>query len=270
MRDAVVSRVLPAGLRVSVTERVPRVIVRNRDGRLVWVDDDAVHARALRRPRRRRLLLPRLDEATSKTARRENRERVAVVSNSRRDWERAGMSTRVSEVDLADLRDVRVHLAGADAGIQVSLITKSDDSGGAATTDEARAPQDYSKRFREALKLLDRRRAPAARMRPLHRHGPGRSPVFGYHPCGSGRVGAAALTGRSRSPPRPSNARAARKSAAAGATKEVKEGEKKKNDGRRARKAAESDRQRARRRGRAARMSQRRGFMAAASDESQT
>ncbi|MDQ3907467.1 MAG: FtsQ-type POTRA domain-containing protein, partial [Acidobacteriota bacterium] len=42
VRTAVVTRVLPTGLRVRVTERVPRVVVRLNSGRFVWVDEDAV------------------------------------------------------------------------------------------------------------------------------------------------------------------------------------------------------------------------------------
>src|SRR5215204_4613609 len=42
VRDAVVTRVLPHGLRVRVSEREPRIITRANSGRLVWVDDDGV------------------------------------------------------------------------------------------------------------------------------------------------------------------------------------------------------------------------------------
>jgi cell division protein FtsQ len=42
VRRAVVSRVLPDGLRVRIVEREQRAVVRTSEGRLVWVDDDAV------------------------------------------------------------------------------------------------------------------------------------------------------------------------------------------------------------------------------------
>jgi len=42
VRKAVVSRVLPSGLRVRITERTPRAVVRTSAGRFVWVDDDGV------------------------------------------------------------------------------------------------------------------------------------------------------------------------------------------------------------------------------------
>ena len=42
VRTAVVSRVLPDGIRVRITEREPRAVVRTVAGRFIWVDDDAV------------------------------------------------------------------------------------------------------------------------------------------------------------------------------------------------------------------------------------
>ncbi|HEX9918784.1 MAG TPA: FtsQ-type POTRA domain-containing protein, partial [Pyrinomonadaceae bacterium] len=42
VRQAVVTRVLPSGLRVRITERTPRAVVRTAAGRFVWVDDDGV------------------------------------------------------------------------------------------------------------------------------------------------------------------------------------------------------------------------------------
>jgi hypothetical protein len=233
VRDAVVTRVLPAGLRVRVTEREPRVIMRNREGRLVWADDEGVQLGAAV-PGDEDFFFRGLDEATTETARRENRERMAVGLELKADWERAGLSKRVSEVDLADLRDVRVHLAGVDSGIQVSLITQSDDAKRSATTDDARAPQDYSKRFRDALKALDQEgRANGLKCVSYIIMSPGRSPVFGYHPCGSGE--SAGDAGAPSSQPAAVVAAvpaAARKSAGGGvAPKEVKKAEKKKDAG---------------------------------------
>src|ERR1044072_7821426 len=43
VRTAVVTRVLPDGIRVRITEREPKAVVRNAGGRFIWVDDDAVY-----------------------------------------------------------------------------------------------------------------------------------------------------------------------------------------------------------------------------------
>jgi len=185
VRDAVVTRVLPSGLRVRVTEREPKVIMRNREGRLVWADDEGVQLGAAV-PGDEDFFFRGLDEATTDAARRENRERMAVGLELKADWERAGLSKRVSEVDLADLRDVRVHLAGADSGIQVSLVMPNDEAKRAsAAADEAGAPQDYSKRFRDALKALDQQGRTRGAQCVSYIVSSGRLPVLGYRPCGS-------------------------------------------------------------------------------------
>src|SRR3569832_2722580 len=43
VRTAVVTRVLPDGIRVRITEREPKAVVRTAAGRCMWVDDDAVY-----------------------------------------------------------------------------------------------------------------------------------------------------------------------------------------------------------------------------------
>lgn len=166
VRDAVVSRVLPDGLRVRVTEREPRVIVRNHEGKLVWADDDGIMLGAAI-PGDDDFFFRGIDEGNSEQARRDNRARVALALELKNDWEKFGLSKRVSEADLSDMRDVRVHLAGDDAGIQIVL-----------------GEQDYAKRFREALASLDGagkvRNGQCVSYIVMVK---GRSPVFGYHAC---------------------------------------------------------------------------------------
>ncbi|HEX7315837.1 MAG TPA: FtsQ-type POTRA domain-containing protein [Pyrinomonadaceae bacterium] len=137
VRDAVVTRVLPDGLRVRVTEREPRIIARTGAGRLVWIDDDAVQLGAAT-PGDEDFFIRGLEEGEGTQARRDNRTRVEAALALKIDWDKSGLSKRVSEIDVADLEDVRVHLAGDDSGIQVVL-----------------GAQDHVKRFRNALAKLD-------------------------------------------------------------------------------------------------------------------
>jgi hypothetical protein len=137
VRDAVVTRVLPDGLRVRVTEREPRIIARTGAGKLVWVDDEAVQLGAAT-PGDEDFFVRGLEEGSGEQARRDNRARMEAALALKADWDKSGLSKRVSEIDLSDLEDLRVHLAGDDAGIRVVL-------GG----------QDYVKRFRNALAKLD-------------------------------------------------------------------------------------------------------------------
>ncbi len=142
VRTAVVTRVLPDGVRVRVTERVQRAVMRNSAGRLVWVDDDAVMlGETSPTDQMPAFFLRGWNEDKSEETILGNRERVQKYLELTREWGAAGLSERVSEVNLIDLRDVRVQLAGDDSQIEVRL--------GAA---------DFGKRLKKALTVLDEQR----------------------------------------------------------------------------------------------------------------
>ena len=142
VRTAIVTRVLPDGIRVRITEREPRAVVRTTSGRFIWVDDDAVYLGEMSpTDQMPAFFLHGWNEEDSTTARAGNRERVAKFLELHRAWDAQGLSERVSEVNLLDLRDLRVQLAGDDAQIEVRL-------GG----------QDQAARLTRALEVLDRER----------------------------------------------------------------------------------------------------------------
>jgi cell division septal protein FtsQ len=142
VRKAVVSRVLPDGLRVRVTERTPLAVVRMTSGKIVWVDEDAVTLDAMSPTDRMPTFFMRgWDEAATAEAQAENRERIEKYLALTREWDAAGLSERVSEVNLADVRDVRAQLAGDDSQIEVRLGSK-----------------DFGPRLRRALNVLDEQR----------------------------------------------------------------------------------------------------------------
>lgn len=143
VRDAVVTRVLPAGLRVRVTEREKRVISRASTGRLAWVDDDGVLLGAAA-PDEQDFFVRGLEEARTPDAVKHNRVRVALARELSNEWTQAGLAKRVSEVNLESLDDVRVQLAGDDASIEVRL-----------------GKEEYAKRLRQALEVLDAQRGTA-------------------------------------------------------------------------------------------------------------
>ena len=139
IRTAVVSRVLPDGIRVRITERVPRAVVRTASGRFRWVDDDAVLlGEMLPTDQIPPFFLRGLNEEDPAGAVAENRERVAKFMELQRDWDAAGLSERVSELNLIDVRDIRAQLAGDDSHIEIRL-----------------GSQDHGKRLKEALEVLD-------------------------------------------------------------------------------------------------------------------
>lgn len=140
VRAAVVSRVLPSGLRVRITEREPRLIARTAQGRLVWVDEEGVMLGAASAGERD-VIIRGLDEGSGDSARQQNRDRLSVAMELKADWEKTGLGRRISEVNLGDVRDVRVQLAGADAQTEVRL-----------------GQEDYIERLHVAVRKLDERR----------------------------------------------------------------------------------------------------------------
>jgi len=122
VRQAVVSRVLPDRLRVRITERAPVAVIRTVAGHFVWVDDEGVALGEMKPADQMPAFFIRgWNEDGTDEARVENIERVKKYLELVQEWNTAGLSDRVSEVTLVDLRDVRVQLAGKDSQIEVRL-----------------------------------------------------------------------------------------------------------------------------------------------------
>src|SRR5687767_13236450 len=139
VKTAVVTRVLPDRLRVRITERVPAGVVRTSAGHFIWIDEDAVALGEMSPTDHIPSFFIRgWNEDGGEEARVENVERIQKYLQLVREWDAAGLSERVSEVNLIDVRDIRAQLAGADSQIELRL-------GG----------QEPGKRLKEALKVLD-------------------------------------------------------------------------------------------------------------------
>jgi cell division septal protein FtsQ len=145
VRTAIVTRVLPDGIRVRITERQPRVVVRTSAGRFVWVDEDAVVlSEMLPSDQMPNFFLRGWNEDESPAARSENKERIHKFLEVEHDWTLLGLSDRVSEVNLIDTHDVRAQLAGDDSQIEIRL-----------------GAQDLGQRLKSALTTLDSQRQTA-------------------------------------------------------------------------------------------------------------
>jgi cell division protein FtsQ len=143
VRKAVVTRVLPSGLRVRITERTPRAVIRTAGGRFIWVDDDGVMTGTVAPTQNAPAFFMRgWDESGTESGRTENRRRVEKYLELLREWEAAGIASRVSEVNLDDLRDVRAQLTGDDSQIEVRL-----------------GREDLTKRLTQSLEALDEQRS---------------------------------------------------------------------------------------------------------------
>jgi len=165
VRVAVVSRVLPDGIRVRLEERQPRAVVRTSAGRFVWVDDDAVLlGEMVPDDQMPEFFLRGWNEDDGETARKENVDRVKRFLDLQREWSAAGLSERVSEVNVIDIRDIRAQLAGDDSQIEVRL-----------------GSQDFSKRLKDALNVLDaHRQTPRGRFISYVDLSQGRRAIVGF------------------------------------------------------------------------------------------
>ena len=149
VREAIVSRVLPDGVRVRVFEREPRAIVRTSTGKFLWVDDEGVNLGAASPSDQ--IFMRGWDESGTEAARAENRERLQKFLEMTRSWEASGISRRVSEVNLNDMRDVRAQLTGDDSQIEIQL-----------------GKEDFGNRLESALVTLDKHRNTAIGPYILH------------------------------------------------------------------------------------------------------
>jgi cell division septal protein FtsQ len=164
VRTAIVTRVLPDGIRVRITERQPQAVVRTASGRFIWVDDDAVYLGEMApTDQTPAFFLRGWNEDEGGQA--ENRQRVVKFLDLQRDWDGQGLSERVSEVNLQDLRDVRVQLAGDDSQIEIRL-----------------GSQEQAVRLRKALTVLDAQRQTA------------RGPLISYIDLSQGKRAIVGLT----------------------------------------------------------------------------
>lgn len=183
IRVAMVSRVLPDGIRVRLEERQPRAVVRTAAGRFLWVDDDAVLlGEMLPTDQMPAFFLRGWNEDPGDSIRRENMDRVERFLQLQRDWTAAGLSERVSEVNVIDIRDVRAQLAGDDSKIEVRL-----------------GSQDFGKRLKDALSVLDaHRQTPRGRFISYVDLTQGRRAIVGF------MSGAQAISDNAGSPGSPS------------------------------------------------------------------
>lgn len=127
VRSAAVSRVLPNGIRVHVSERTPQAAVRSR-GETVLVDADGfVIAPAKDKEPTFPFVLTGWNEAKSEAALKENLERVKMYQKMLSEWKEFNLSSRVTSVDLADLREPRALIE--DSGTTVSIALGRDNFG---------------------------------------------------------------------------------------------------------------------------------------------
>ena len=139
VHHAVVTRVLPDGLRVRISERVPIAVVRTSAGHFVWVDEEGVGLGEMKSTDQMPPFFIRgWNEEGTTDAAKENVERVKKYLEAVREWQAAGLAERVSEIDLIDVHAVRAQLSGKDSDIEVRI-----------------GAMDLGRRLKTALEVLD-------------------------------------------------------------------------------------------------------------------
>jgi cell division protein FtsQ len=137
VKSVAVSRVLPDGVRVNVTERTPRAIVRLNSGDF-WVDDDAlVLGKAEKNDLQNAFILRGWDEAKTDKTLKDNQERVRLFRKITEDLQKTGVAERVTAINLTYLQDAQVTVE--DSGETVSVFL---------------GREDFGKRLRTALENL--------------------------------------------------------------------------------------------------------------------
>lgn len=159
VKSVAVSRILPDGVRVNVTERTPRAIVRLNSGDF-WIDDDAlVLGKAEKSDLQSAFILRGWDEAKTDKALRDNQERVRLFRKIKEDLEKSGVAERVTAINLTYLQDAQV--AVEDSGETVSVFLGREDFGKRLRT----ALENVAGRGKEIGILISHGSNPIARFR---------------------------------------------------------------------------------------------------------
>ncbi len=137
VKSAVVSRILPDGLRVNLIEREPQAVVRLERGDL-WADDGAVLFDLVgKNETRPPFVMKGWDESKTDKAAKDNQERVKIYLKMLDEWQELELAKRVGVVDLSDLQAPQVTVQ--DSGETVMLELSKDN---------------FAKRLQKSLEII--------------------------------------------------------------------------------------------------------------------
>lgn len=121
VKSAVVSRVLPDGIRVNVTEREPKAVVRIESGDF-WVDEEGVIlALTAKNEKRPPFVLRGWDLEKTDKARKENQLRVKTYLKMFEEWQQFNLAARVKEVDLSNPDEAKAIIEDSGKPVQIAL-----------------------------------------------------------------------------------------------------------------------------------------------------
>jgi len=124
VKAAAVSMVLPAGIRVNVTERIPAAIVHLKSGEFFVDAEGAVLSAAQVNDKDFPFVLQGWDEAKTEKAMPDNLARLKVYRKMLDEWKQYDLASRVKEVNLANPREPVAVVEDSGSAITVALAGK--------------------------------------------------------------------------------------------------------------------------------------------------
>lgn len=124
VKFAAVSRVLPNGMKVVVTERVPIGVVKINSGNFL-IDADGELLAPPATEDAGLMTIYGWDESKSERASRDNAARIKLFQKMIVDWGEFGLAKRVKEVNLSDLQEPQATIE--DSGSKIAITLARDD-----------------------------------------------------------------------------------------------------------------------------------------------
>lgn len=127
VKTSTVSRVLPDGIRVDITERIPKAIVRIEGGDF-WADEDGIVLGEVDKSKPYpSFVIYGWERDKSERAQANNQDRVKMYVEMMEDWRELELDRRVLAVDMKDLQEVKAIIK--DSNSMVSINVKKNDFG---------------------------------------------------------------------------------------------------------------------------------------------
>lgn len=120
VKSASVSRRLPSGINITVTERVPVAIVRLGAGDHLVDAEGVILAPASPQEKHIPFAMLGWSEEKSEKAAKENSERLKIYQKMLAEWKDYDLAKRVQQVDISDLREPRATLE--DSGMPITIM----------------------------------------------------------------------------------------------------------------------------------------------------
>lgn len=121
VKTAAVSRMLPAGVRVDIVERVPEAVVKLGSGNYLVDAEGTVLAKAGPRETAFPIAMQGWDESKTEKASTENVARVKLYKKMLDEWQQFDLVSRVKNVDLTNIREPIATIEDSGRPITVTL-----------------------------------------------------------------------------------------------------------------------------------------------------